>query len=57
MATESKKENENSLETKLKVTEDCNLNDRKFKIVVMKTLNNKKTQKGRRNTLSKRLKL
>ena len=35
----SQKENDNSPETKLKATEYCNLNDREFKIAVMKKLN------------------
>ena len=34
----SQKENDNSPEIKLKVTEYCNLTDRKFKIAVMKKL-------------------
>ena len=33
------KENDNSPETKLQVTEYCNLTDREFKIVVMNKLN------------------
>ena len=37
--TLSKKENDNSPETKLKVMDDCNLIDREFKIAVIKKLN------------------
>lgn len=35
----SQKENDNSPETKLKVMEDSDLNDREFKIAVMKQFN------------------
>ena len=35
----SHKENDNSLETKFKIMEDCNLTDREFKITFMKKLN------------------
>ena len=43
----TKKESDNSPENKLKVAKDCGLNDRKFKIAVIKKLNKvKNTQKG-----------
>lgn len=35
----AKKEDEKSPETKLKIMEDSDLNDREFKIALMKTLN------------------
>lgn len=37
--TVSQKENDNSPETKLKATKDCYLNDRQFRIAVIKKLN------------------
>lgn len=37
--TVPQKENDNSLETKLKVTEDCDITNRKFKVTVRKKLN------------------
>lgn len=36
--TEAQKQNEKSLEIKLKVMEDCDLNDREFENAVMKKL-------------------
>ena len=35
----SQEENDSSLETKLEVTEDCDLTDREFKTVLRKKLN------------------
>lgn len=37
--TAERKENDNSPETKLEVTEDCNLTDREFKTAIIKKLN------------------
>ena len=45
-STVLQKENYNSLETNFKVMENCDLNDREFKIAVIKKLNMiQKTQK------------
>ena len=64
----SQKENDNSLEIKLKVIDNCAIADREFKIAVMKKLNelqeNSQRQfnelrnkiNGQTNTLPKRLK-
>lgn len=52
----SQKENNNFPGTKLKVTKDCYLNDRKFKIAVMKKLSEIQ-EKSERQFMSSRVKL
>lgn len=64
----AQKENDNFLKNKLEVMEQCDLNDKKFKIAVRNSTRHKKTQKGssmsseiklinRRSTLTKRSKV
>ena len=53
MVIESQKENDNSPETKLQVTEHCNR--REFKIAVMKKQATKKSKKG--SSVSSRIRL